>query len=189
VVHRRRAPHDRHQPVHVTLRAVAGLPSLRARRVFGALREALAATSRRTFRLLHFSVQADHIHLLVEAEGGHCLTRGCQGLAVRVAKAINRVLGRRGAVWADRYHARALTTPSEVRRALVYVLQNWRKHVPGGRGLDPRSFSAWFGGWEAPRPRPSGRAPVQSPVTWLARIGWTRHGRIAHQEKPRTLVR
>jgi REP element-mobilizing transposase RayT len=115
VPHRRRAPHDPRTPVHVTLRAAAGLPSLRGARIFDAVRRALAAASRAGFRLIHFSVQSDHVHLLVEADRSGGLARGCQGLAVRVAKAVNRVLGRRGAVWGDRYHARCLATPREVR--------------------------------------------------------------------------
>jgi putative transposase len=149
------------------------------------VRAALVAASGRAFRLLHFSVQADHLHLLVEAEGGAALARGCQGLAVRVAKSVNQLLGRRGAVWGDRYHARRLATPAEVRRALVYVLQNWRKHVAGARGLDPRSSAAWFEGWRMPVPARAGPSPVRVPRTWLARIGWLRHGRIDVTEEPR----
>jgi len=185
VSHRRRAPHDRNAPVHVTLRATADIPSLRGTRLFGAVRRALTAASGLTFRLLHFSVQADHIHLLVEAEGGNSLVRGCQGLMVRVAKAVNRVLARRGTVWADRYHARHLRTPREVRHALVYVLQNWRKHVPGARGWDSRSSAAWLvDGWRTPLPRPHGPPPVRKPRTWLAREGWRRHGRLGADEGP-----
>lgn len=185
VPHRRRAPHDCHLPVHVTLRAARGLPSLRGSRVFPAVREALAAASGPTFRLLHWSVQADHVHLLVEAEGGTSLSRGCQGLAARAAKAVNRILGRRGAVWGDRYHARRLATPAEVRRALVYVLHNWKKHLPGARGRDQRSSAAWFDGWQVGLPRPPGPAPVQQARTWLARVGWRRHGLIGSDEAPR----
>jgi hypothetical protein len=131
------------------------------------------------------ALQGDHIHLLVEAECGVSLVRGCQGLAARVAKAVNRVLSRHGAVWGDRYHARRLGTPSEVRRALVYVLQNWKKHVPGARGLDPRSSAAWFEGWQTLPPRGLGAAPVRVAQTWLARVGWRRYGRLDFEEGPR----
>lgn len=102
VPHRRRVPHDPRTPVHVTLRAAARLPSLRGGAVFDAVRRALAASSGARFRLLHYSVQTNHVHLLVEADGGTALARGCQGLAVRVAKAVNRVLHRHGSVWGDR---------------------------------------------------------------------------------------
>jgi len=108
-----------------------------------------------------------------------------QGLAIRVAKAVNRVLGRRGAVWGDRYHARTLATPREVRHALVYVLQNWKKHVPGARGADPRSSAAWFTGWRTPLASTLGPAPTAAARTWLARIGWRRHGLLDIGEAPR----
>src|SRR4029453_4428492 len=126
-----------------------------------------------------------HLHLIGEADGGSRLVRGCQGLAVRVAKAVNHILTRRGAVWGDRYHARPLRTPREVRHALVYVLQNWLKHIPGARGRDPRSSAAWFDGWRARPVRAPGPAPVRAPRTWLARIGWLRHGRLRAGEAPR----
>ena len=124
----------------------AWLPSLRGDAVCAAVRAALAASSTATFRVVHWSIQSDHVHLLVEADGHVRLIRGLQGLAVRVARAANRALRSRGCVWADRYQVRRLSTPREVRHALVYVLQNWRKHVPGARGLDPRSSAAWFRG-------------------------------------------
>jgi hypothetical protein len=153
--------------------------------VFTGVRAALAAASAPAFRVLQWSVQADHLHLLVEADGPTAFVRGCQGLAIRVAKAVNRVLGRTGAVWGDRYHGRVLTTPRALRHCLVYLLQNWRKHVPGASGLDPRSSAAWFGGWRTAVARPGGRPPVAAPQTWLARVGWLRHGRIAVDEAPR----
>src|SRR6185295_18956019 len=147
VPHRRRVVHDRRCPAHVTLRATSGLPSLRYERPFGAIRAALMAANAARYRVLQFSVQADHLHLLVEADEPTGFERGVRGLAIRVAKAVNRALGRAGRVWGDRYHARMLRTPREVRNALVYVLNNWRKHVPGARGFDSRSSAAWFEGW------------------------------------------
>jgi hypothetical protein len=139
------------------------------------------------FRVLQFSAQADHVHLVVEADLPNALSRGLQGLAIRVAKAINRALRRRGGVWADRFHARSLATPREVRNAFIYVLQNVRKHLRAVRGLDPRSSAAWFDGWKDAPPWPAAvrPSPVARPKTWLARVGWLRHGRIAIAEAPR----
>jgi hypothetical protein len=88
-------------------------------------------------------------------------------------------------VWGDRYHARQLATPLEVRRALVYVLQNWLKHEPGARGLDPLSSAAWFEGWRVSLPRAAGPPPVWSPRTWLAGVGWLRYGPLQVNEGPR----
>jgi hypothetical protein len=108
----------------------------------------------------------------VEADEPTGFERGVRGLAIRVAKAVNRSLGRHGRVWGDRYHARMLRTPREVRNALVYVLNNFRKHIRGSRGLDPRSSARWFDGWRGGLGEVGGRSPVAEPRTWLARVGW-----------------
>jgi putative transposase len=116
--------------------------------MFRAVRGALAgARARFGFRLVHFSVQRDHLQLLAEVSDRRALSRGMQGLTIRVAKVVNRRLGRSGRVFADRYHARALTTPREARWALRYVLSNARKH---GRGIPSGFVDA------ARRPRGSG---------------------------------
>ena len=185
VPHRERRPHDRHCPVHVTLRAAAGVPALRGAQVFGAVRGALAASSAAGFRILHFSAQQDHVHLLVEADAPARFVRGVQGLMIRVAKAVNRACGRHGRVWGDRYHARWLASPREVRAALVYVLRNVAKHLPSIRGMDLCSSSAWFDGWRVPPARPPGPVPIRPPRTWLARVGWIQHGRLDVEEVPR----
>ncbi len=185
VPHRRREPHDPRCPLHVTMRARPGLPSLRGNRVFAAVRGALRAGSRKPFRIIEFSVQADHVHLIVGADrNALVLVRGLQGLAIRVAKAINRALGRVGRVWGDRYHARLLRRPREVRHALVYVLQNWRKHLKTVRGFDPCWSAAWFGGWRQSVALASVPSPVAMPHTWLVTVGWRRHGLIGCDEAP-----
>jgi REP element-mobilizing transposase RayT len=183
--HAPRPQHSPRHPTHVTLRARTGLPSLRSPAVFPTLQRALAATSRRGFRLIHFSVQSDHLHLISEADTALALTRGLQGLAIRCARAINRACRRRGAVWDHRYHAHPLATPREVRRGLVYVLLNFRKHLRAAPGVDPCSSGLWFDGWKRRPPAPSGPPPIASPRTWLAAIGWQRAGgRIDSREAP-----
>jgi putative transposase len=184
VSHRPRPLHDPRHPVHVTMRRCVGLPSLRSERVFVAMKDAFASASHHGFRVLHFSVQTDHVHVLVEVDAPSRLSSGMRGLAIRMAKAINLAVSRHGAVWADRFHARALSTPREVRNALVYVLQNWKKHETGAGGVDPRSSGEWFVGWREVVPRVRGRSPVASPRTWLVRSGWWRHGRISHADGP-----
>ena len=184
VPHRPRPAHNARHPVHVTLRASQELPSLRTEPLFLAIRHGLARASHGGLRVLHFSVQRDHVHLVVEALDGRALSRGLQGLAIRIAKGVNRVLGRRGRVWSDRFHARALRTPGEVRNALVYVLQNWIKHVRGARGLDGCSSARWFQGWRTPIGLAKGTSPVVAPRTWLAAVGWRRFGLIHPDERP-----
>jgi REP element-mobilizing transposase RayT len=124
-----RRPSLRKLPVHVTLRVRREVWSLRSRRCFRPIRAAfVAGNARFGFSLSQFSVQGNHVHLIVEAEDRRALSRGVQGLAIRIAKGLNRVMRRRGTVFADRYHAHVLRTPSELRRALSYVLENLRKH-------------------------------------------------------------
>jgi hypothetical protein len=134
--------------------------------------------------VVHFSVQSDHVHLIVEGDGPTALVRGIQGMAVRCAKAVNRAQGRRGRVWSSRYHSRALHNPTETRRGLVYVLLNFRRHLRAAPGVDPRSSGQWFGGWKHTAPTPQAASPVAAARTWLAAIGWRRGGAIAVDEAP-----
>src|SRR5438093_2075736 len=150
VPHRPRSPHTAAHPLHVTLRAGPVVRCLRSQRVFPALRRALAAASHGGFRVLQFSVQDDHLHLIVEADDTRALRRGVRGLAIRMARAVNRALGRRGVLWQGRYHARELTTPRAVRHALVYVLMNLRNTTGENAELDPCSSAVYFDGWQEP---------------------------------------
>ncbi len=137
VVHRRRPLLKARFPVHVTWRMRDGVWNLRSRRCFTALARAFwSGADRFGFRLVHYSVQGNHVHLLVEANDERALSRGMNGMGVRVARGLNRVMRRHGKVLDDRYHAHVLRTPSEVRRAREYLLQNARKHY-GLRVADP----------------------------------------------------
>ncbi len=189
-------------PVHITWRFLPGLPNLRSPEVMRVLRGQFRAGKRREgFRLVHFGVQPNHAHLLCEGDDSRALARGLQGLAIRVARAVNRLLGRRGRLFADRYHARVLRTPTEVRWGLGYVLNNARKHnaellVPKAlprRWLDHGGRSAaYFPGWIEPGPAPTPRTPreitddcpVAAPTTWLLHTGWKRAGPIPTDHLP-----
>jgi hypothetical protein len=149
---------------------------------------------RKDFRVTHYSIQRDHVHLIVEAEDAAALSCGMKGVAARLARAVNRVFGRRGPVFDGRYHHRALGTPREVRAALAYVLLNSRKHA-GERVLrsaaidlrvDPASSSRWFSGWAQPTEPPADAPAVAPARTWLLRTGWRRHGLIRPDEIPRS---
>ena len=197
VSHLRRPSHSRHHPLHITLRVQRGVGSLREHSLFLVVRQALAAARHQFgFSLVHFSVQRDHLHLIAEASDRRALSRGIQGLSIRVARAVNRQLERKGRLFADRYHARALKTPREVRFALRYVLLNVRKHafaqqrargpaacgaaaassrrrtesdhVPAGF-IDSRSSAAWFRGFERPQELAFGAHAVRS--EWLRTSG------------------
>jgi putative transposase len=184
VPHVRRSPHESRCPAHVTLRAGSDVPSLRSERFLGPIRNALQVGTTERFRVLEFSIQKDHLHLLVEANGPTGFERGVRGLVIRIARLVNRMCGRRGAVWADRYHARLLRSPREVRNALVYVINNFKKHVRGARGIDPYSSAPWFDGWKPPTTRADVPSLLPRARTWLASRGWRLRGLIDVEEAP-----
>ena len=129
VEHRKRAVLKARFPVHVTWRMKKDVWNLRSARCFRALKTAFwGGANRFGFRLVHYSVQGNHLHLLVEANDEKALSSGMNGMGVRVARRLNRVMGRQGKVLADRYHAHILRTPTEVKRAREYLLHNAPKH-------------------------------------------------------------
>src|SRR5690606_18543124 len=117
VPHRARPALDARHPALVTLRARPEVMWLRSRDACRAVVAALSASARPYFRVVHFSVRRDHLHLIAEASDATALSRGMRGLAIRCALGVNRALGRCGALWSDRYHALALSTPRMVRNA------------------------------------------------------------------------
>jgi REP element-mobilizing transposase RayT len=130
-----------------------------------------AGSDRFGFRLIEYSVQSNHFHMLVEVDDQLALTRGAKGLLVRLARALNKLWGRKGSVFPERYHVRALQTPTEVRRALVYVLHNARRHGAWQPGIDPHSSGPWFDGYVT-QAGPTVRAvcSVTRPVDVHARV-------------------
>ena len=196
-VHHRSRPALRPSaPCHVTLRIARGLPSLRTPGFVRAFEDTLArGCERGAFRVVHYSLQRDHVHMLVEADDANALGRGMMSVGCRLARTFNRVFRRKGRVLGDRYHVRTMTTPREVRNALAYVLLNFRKHHAQADspprhiavGPDPASSGRWFDGWtpaamggeDKPAPRCVARAR-----SWLLRVGWRRHGLIGTSETP-----
>jgi REP element-mobilizing transposase RayT len=193
-LHRARPEHKDRHPVLANWSLLPHVWNLRAGRCFRVLRRAFGAGGDRAgaFRLVHFSVQGNHIHLLVEARDKRALANGLRALGIRIARALNAVMARRGQVLA-RYHARALASPREVRDALVYVFHNEKKHAaqygrPLPRGyVDPCTSAPWFDGWKEPERVPTGAdpPPTSAARTWLLTVGWRRHGRISVFEMPR----
>jgi REP element-mobilizing transposase RayT len=152
----------------VTIRVRAEVWNLRSHRCFRALKRAFAGgCARFGFRLIHFSVQGNHIHCIVEAPDAVALGRAMKGLEVRMARALNKVMARRGPVFADRYHAQVMKSVQEAAYALRYVLDNRRVHAlragaPPPEGIDPRCSEAWRDHWPP---------LVVDAGYWLLRVG------------------
>jgi REP element-mobilizing transposase RayT len=178
--HKKRPALNGRDPIHVVLRVHGALGNLRKRHMYKALREATIAVAKRelnyaddgAFRIVHISIQRNHVHLLVEADSRHALSRGMQSFGISAAKHLNRALSvksikrgtaqfreamanrRRGSVFPDRYHEEIITSPKQARHTLAYVLNNWRKHKEDRAdftrswNVDPFSSGAVFDGWK-----------------------------------------
>jgi REP element-mobilizing transposase RayT len=200
VPHESRSRFPGEHPCLVTLKVREGVASLRTVAV---VREVEASfrrgAERGEFRLVHYSLQGDHLHAIVEAEGPEALGRGMKSLAARFARAVNRALRRRGPVLRERYHLRVLASPTQVRNALRYVLLNARRHwakrrgsreLPGPVRLDPASSARWFRGWSSgsvgaeEAARTADLPAVRVPRTWLLAVGWRRLGLLDPAEVP-----
>src|SRR5262245_18548335 len=95
VPHLRRGSLSPRHPVHATLRVRVGVPNLRRRTLMRVLESALrAARARFGMRIVLYSVQYNHLHLIAEADDARALTRGLQGLTIRLAKRLNKRLAR-----------------------------------------------------------------------------------------------
>jgi len=197
-MHREREPIVARVPVHVTIRLKRGIPSLRQPRFVRRFRSSLSeACVRHGFRVVHYSIQRDHVHLLIEAHSNHSIACGMKSVGARIGKLANRLFQRSGKVLDGRYHLRTLRTPLEVHRALRYVLLNHRHHTARRRRPkrltvhppaqpDPASSGRWFDGWRTTTAPPNltDVREVASARTWLMRTGWRRHGLIDPAEIP-----
>jgi REP element-mobilizing transposase RayT len=150
--------------------------NLRSQRSFAVIDAAVRGVQRRSgLRVVHFSIQGNHLHLVVEAPGTRAFALAVRGLTVRLARGLNRMMGRSGPVFAGRYHSHVLRTPAEARNAIRYVLGNFESHAE--RRGEPRSTK----GWVDPFSSASRRAPALAqgelfvepatarPATWLLR--------------------
>ena len=192
VPHRTRGPLASRYPLHLTWRMRDHVWNLRSRRSYKVIEAALfKALHLQGFRVVHYSVQGNHLHLIVEARDVEMLYTGFRRLGVRIAMGLNRLMKRHGPVFSDRYHARWLGTPSEVRNAIAYVLQNFRRHaqewgerLPPG-WIDPCSSAAVLIGWRGAVTLPdTGPPPVSEPRTWLLETGWRRRGLLSLRHVP-----
>ena len=190
--HRRRAPLASRHPCHVTLKVAKDVPTLRTAKLVAELERSWRETRQRgRFRLVHYAIQSDHVHMIVEAGSARDLACGLEAIAARFARGVSRVFHRAGRVLSDRCHVHVLRTPSEVRNAIAYVLLNARRDLAKrGRALpriarvDPASSGRWFSGWRTGAPPVRDPPAVAEPHTWLLSVGWRRLGLIDTAEVP-----
>ena len=198
-VHTTRPVHEARHPSHISARFVPAVGRMRKRHLWDIFRRVgLRAGDGETFRVVHASIQSNHLHLLVEGDSAEAIARGMQRFLSMAAKALNKRLGRAGKVFAHRYHRVDIRSPRQMRRALAYVLNNWRRHredvtTVGAENalIDPYSTAWAFDGWRDLDEEPGWEGlPSARPRTWLLRVGWRRGGPLLGvREVPGPLAR
>lgn len=193
VSHAKRPALKARLPVLITMKVLRSVGSLRSKRAFNRIWHALRhARGRFGVRIVHFSVQRDHVHLIAEGPDGRALAKAMQGLSVRIARGLNRAFERSGTVFADRYHERVLESPKQTRYALAYVLGNAKKHgigvtAPSG-WVDVMSSAPFFDGWKravhwnAER-WTSSDPPTSPPRSFFLCEGWRRAGGLLDPDR------
>jgi putative transposase len=186
VSHGRRERVTQHDPVHVTQGLDCAGRRLRTKQARRVLVQCFEAGGERFgFRLVEYSIQSNHLHLIVDPDNSKALARGMQGLKIRIARSLNRLWGLKGPRFPDRYHSHVLKTLREVRNALLYVLNNARRHGRQLLGIDSYSSGASFTGWMGrPESHDNLKKEWGHARSWKLQIGWLRHGRLSPQAKP-----
>jgi len=146
--HAKRALVDFKKPLHVTLRLIDKMPNLRTKEFLRHFKTAGLRAKKFNLYLNHYSILGNHIHLIVEARDNHSLELGMKSLCGRLGKFLRKTQGGRGAVWLGRFHLHILRTPTEVKRALEYVLLNRAKHSKLLTHLDEFSSGYVFKDWQ-----------------------------------------
>jgi hypothetical protein len=186
VGHGERPAVSKRVPMHLTWKLKADLVNLRCGEIESVFKTCSEAVKKFGLRIVHYSIQRDHLHMFAEADGAEALALGMRSFGCRFGKAIRKIAGGRGPVFAGRYHLQLLETPTQVRNTLAYVLQNQAKHTKLIKHLDRYSSAPYFGQWKilfkgkmgpvlgsASRPPPLPQF-LSPPKTWLAREGWQR---------------
>ena len=199
VRHRVREQAFLNAPYLISTKVVSGLPSLRRPEVRDlvllCLRAAMEPLERLGMRVLEFAILSNHLHFVVQVRDNEALSRGVQGLLIRIARGVNRVLGRKGKVFLERFHSSLLKRAWDVWKAVRYVVQNGRKHgipLPADRP-DPYTSGPWFRCWDgrAGKPFDPSEPPVArmvSTINFLERAYYTRSLRLTELPGPRSGV-
>ncbi|MCA9597602.1 MAG: transposase [Myxococcales bacterium] len=177
VAHLQRGDTSADVAVHVTLRVQKHVYKLRSKRCFRVIQKAFAAWQQRNgFRLVHFAVMSNHVHLVAEAESRQALSRALQGISIRIAKGLNAVMQRRGKVFADRFFSRVVHDARDMRNVLAYVLNNARRHCIAGsvkkNWVDEFSSAHAFDGWTVPIESRAQAPPPVAPALSLIMQNW-----------------
>jgi len=131
VSHQRRERVTTKQALHVNFKVRT---SIRNKECLQILKRSIQNARSHGLRVLHFSLESNHIHLILEASNNTVLTKGMRSLTITFAKGVEK-----GRIQIERYHLHVLRTLRETKNAIHYVLFNHQKH----KGLKTAHVSAY----------------------------------------------
>lgn len=170
--------------MHLTWRLKKNVTKIRRMDALEAFKKAAERAQKFGLRILHFSILSNHIHMIAEANSNETLATGMRSFGSSFGKNLRKLSGGTGPVFDGRFHMRPLTTPSEMKNALAYVLQNFAKHEDLIHHYDRYSSAPYFKNWkelfghkrgpllEDEESSPSLPKFLSSPKSWLASVGW-----------------
>lgn len=184
--HVRRGRINRQTPVHLTLRLRDGLTGLRSEKFLAQFRKAAVGATKKGLRILHYSLQTNHFHILAEADNNQILANAMKSLVTCLAIWLKKMWRRKGSIFSERFHSRILRTPTEVKRVLRYILLNYARHAGVSARIDYYSSGHAFSKWQellneltdlireqvAQEVDPDNSRGLSQPESWLASVGW-----------------
>ncbi|MGZ3722846.1 MAG: transposase [Bdellovibrionales bacterium] len=187
VSHAKREMVNFKRPLHITLKLKKGMASLRTKQALTDFRKAVTEAKKFSLHVIHYSIQNNHVHFIAEAKDSESLARGMTSLSGRFGKVIRGMTGGVGRVFQGRFHVHILKSPTEMKRALEYVLLNTSKHMKFVEHFDEFSSGPAFKQWRALLGRRlNGLIEEQltylswhfrelsEPRSWLCSVGWMR---------------
>ena len=135
--HIKRPKISRLTTLHLTIKVRSNKADIKSKKILKALHHAIKRARLKKLRVIHYTLEFNHLHLLIECESHKTLHQGMQAFGISLSKAINRIKKLKGTVYKHRYHLKKLATRRELKNALHYIFNNGKKHKRTNSILDP----------------------------------------------------
>lgn len=133
--HVRRLKLKRPSSLHLTIK-VRENKDIQSKRILKALHHAIKRARLKGLKVVHYTLEYNHVHLLVESVDNKILHKGMQAFGITITKAINKIKRTKGAVYKNRYHLRLINSPRQLKNVLHYIFTNGVKHKRTSSKID-----------------------------------------------------
>lgn len=135
--HTRRERITKQSALHFTIKVRENKADIKNKRLLKILHHAIKRARLKKLKVLHYSLEYNHVHLLVEARDNQIIHQGMQAFGISFAKAINKIKFLKGRVYKNRYHFRKITSLRDYKNVLLYIFRNGIKHKRTQSLFDP----------------------------------------------------